>query len=513
MINLFKELATSAAEHGWELLLVGGAVRDHLMGSREFKDLDCEMFGSYTNAELEEWLSTIGEWAMDPNGKFPVYRLQYEGTEIEISIPRKDNWTGVYDHYHGHTPEPDGMLSYAEAALRRDFRFNAASYRYNANEDVLELVDPYDALLSIHHEELDPVDAETFIQDPSRFDRGMQFACRTGFEASGLLSILGYQYREQMAATKTTTRWGEWYKALTKGRYWIELFQYLIDTGMIGLFSALDDLIGCPQEPEHHPEGDAYAHTVLVTQAMSDILDREGIEGDDRIVPMLAAICHDMGKAETTFLGYKDDLDVWHFDRADMTIVGYNTAQRLCRGAEYDQMAGAIVSQGKIRSYGHDQETSAAEGFLDQIGCPKDIKQQVIGLIKTHMRHVSFHTGGNISGATVRRLARDLDACNTGIEAWALVVEADHSGRPPLPGGLPEPAQTILEMAREMGVNEHRPEPIVMGRHLLPRGWTPGRHIGDTLDKLYELQLEGVFDDLNSGLRQLATLEKMGWKA
>ncbi len=86
----------------------------------------------------------------------------------------------------------------------------------------------------------------------------------------------------------------------------------------------------------------------------------------------------------------------------------------------------------------------------------------------------------------------------------ARLVEADASGRPPLPAGMPEEMRQMLEVARRVEADRAAPAPILMGRHLLARGVPPGPAMGRILDEAYEAQLDGAFSDLDGALAWLA---------
>lgn len=175
----------------------------------------------------------------------------------------------------------------------------------------------------------------------------------------------------------------------------------------------LYDLVGVPQSTIHHPEGDAYIHTILVVNAMEDILEREDIRPDSGSGKILlyAALTHDFGKVNTT----------------------------------------QVHEDGRITAYGHAEAgVPLAHAFLTRIGVQEAIIDHVLPLVAEHMAWIGYFTP-EVTRNAVRRLARRLHP--TTIEAWALVVEADISGRPPLPGGLPEKAANMLYLAREMGLN------------------------------------------------------------
>jgi len=84
------------------------------------------------------------------------------------------------------------------------------------------------------------------------------------------------------------------------------------------------------------------------------------------------------------------------------------------------------------------------------------------------------------------------------------LIEADHSGRPPLPVGLPEGAIRIREMAQAEAVH-HGPQPsLILGRHVLPYfEGRPGKHIGEVTAAAYEAQADGAFSNEEEAVRWL----------
>jgi hypothetical protein len=101
----------------------------------------------------------------------------------------------------------------------------------------------------------------------------------------------------------------------------------------------------------------------------------------------------------------------------------------------------------------------------------------------------------------VNRLANRLKPAR--IELLCLLIEADHSGRPPLPKCMPESAKEILELSKRLGVDKDEPEAILKGRHLIARGMTPSKEFGDILKKAYEMQLDGRFNSVEQALELL----------
>ena len=78
------------------------------------------------------------------------------------------------------------------------------------------------------------------------------------------------------------------------------------------------------------------------------------------------------------------------------------------------------------------------------------------------------------------------------------MCESDYSGRPPLPRG--NPVGPWLDVAEAIAVEDSKPKPLLLGRHLLDQGFEPGPIIGTITRAVYEAQLDGEFHDLDVSL-------------
>ena len=215
------------------------------------------------------------------------------------------------------------------------------------------------------------------------------------------------------------------------------------------------------QEPTNHPEGDAFVHTMFVVKAMSKLIRNEDFilyNEDASLALMLSALLHDIGKATTTI----------------------------------------VNKEGKITSYGHDKESAEmASNFMEGIGVPSSIQEKTIPLIREHM---FIATTKKATKRNVRRLSIRLYPAS--IFEWEATCLADLAGRP---GRRGKPKRNkifdaVLEIARNLNIEFDKPEPIVKGRHLIDLGVSPGVEMGEILRALFENQLDGDFDDLESGL-------------
>src|SRR5256714_1660671 len=163
-------LARAVREVGGRALLVGGCVRDALMG-RASKDWDVEVYGIAPDAlrallEHAGLVNAVGE-------AFTVYKL---GNDLDVSLPRRERKMGR--GHRGFVIEGDPQMSIEEAARRRDFTINAIL----ADPLTDEIIDPFDGRADLAHRLLRAVAPDTFIEDSLRVLRAAQFAARFEFD-------------------------------------------------------------------------------------------------------------------------------------------------------------------------------------------------------------------------------------------------------------------------------------------------------------------------------------------
>ena len=435
---------------GFRGRVAGGAVRDTLLGIPA-KDVDIEVYGISYN-RLAEFLSSYGR--IDLVGRsFGVIQFTAPAgaASCHFSIPRRDSKVGA-----GHREflsTFDENITPQEAASRRDFTINALAF------DTLtgELLDFFGGARDLQNRVLRAT-GQAFSEDPLRVLRGMQFACRFDLAldpaTAGMCRSIANQYTT-LARERIAEEFMKWAVASERpGR----IGQYLTETGWMVHFPELERIWGVPQDPEWHPEGDVGVHTMLVVDAAAAIARRDSLEGDDRAVLLFAALAHDFAKADTTQLREKN---------------------------------------GRLRwtAYGHEPAGGPlARSFLERIGIKSAIVDQVVPLVENHLAHssTSTHAADSPTPRSVRRLAMRLAPAS--IAQLMRLIEADASGRPPLPAGLPDAAARIRDMAAAQAVEQAPQPPLILGRHVLPYfGDRPGKHIGEVTRAAYEAQADGVF--------------------
>lgn len=420
---------------------IGGCVRDTVL-LVDPKDIDVEVF----NLDIDSLISVLEEHGkVDVVGKsFGVVKLTTQDNDYDFSLPRKDNKIGA-----GHKDFEvviDQSMTVEEAALRRDFTFNAMSMDVNGR-----IFDPFNGYNDLENRVLRNT-SDQFSEDPLRVLRGFQFAGR--FNLIGELGLLKLcrQIKDQFQHLPKERIWTEFEKWAMKSVNHKAGLDFLVMSHWIDCFPELRDILGVPQELDFHPEGCVYTHTCYVVNAMNDICNREGIDGERKLILILAALCHDLGKAETTI--YRKD---------------------------------------RISAPKHDQVgVKISENFLLSINCPHKVIDQVLPLVREHMCHLN-----GVNAKMINKLSVRLGKAN--IEDLCLLIEADHSGRPPLQKKLPRDAKLLLELARILKVNEKAPPKIVNGKDIIDI-IPPGKDMGQLLDWLYSKQLECKFHNLEDGL-------------
>ena len=290
--EMIGKIAQRAHALGGRALLVGGCVRDEILGIPCY-DIDCEVHG-IEPAQLKELLSEIGE--IDEGGvSYGIFTLK--GTGLDIALPRRETRTGPgHKDFDVHV-EP--MLSPKEAAARRDFTINAIM------RDALtgEYIDPYGGMEDLKHGVLRAVPGGQFEEDPLRVLRGAQFAAR--FHLTPDEETMHMMRRMPVNMLSPGRVHMEMKKALLMAKEPDVFFRVLEQANALEYwFAELAALRKAPQNPVYHSEGDAFEHTMMTLNAAAEMRDSMS----DPFAFMLAALCHDLGKAVST---RKNDKGAW----------------------------------------------------------------------------------------------------------------------------------------------------------------------------------------------------------
>jgi len=451
-----RDLAEALRAEGGRALLVGGCVRDELMG-RETKDWDLEVYG-IEPGRLRQLLDEFGEVNVVGEA-FTVYKL---GAQLDVSIPRRERKTGR--GHRGFVIEGDPSMTVEEATVRRDFTVNAIL------KDPLteEILDPFGGRGDIDRGVLRAVSSKTFAEDSLRVLRAAQFAARFEFGIAPETAELCRQI--DLSDLPPERIWGEIEKLLLRARRPSIGLGWLHVLGVLDqLFPEIKALIDVPQDPEWHPEGDVFIHTRLTVDRARELI--EDLSYPKQVTVMLAALCHDFGKPATT-----------------------EFIDRRTRSREHEE-AGVRPS----------------ESFLDRLKVHTvdgyDVRAQVVALVRDHLKPGEFYKKRDeIGDGAFRRLARKCE-----LDLLYRVAKADSLGRNaewvPREKWYDAVAQDwFIERARELAVESKAPAPLLLGRHLLEMGLEPGPRIGEITKAIYEMQLDGRVSDLDDAKEVAKTI-------
>jgi tRNA nucleotidyltransferase (CCA-adding enzyme) len=204
--KLVTDVAAEVHVAGGRALLVGGCVRDHVL-RLPLKDWDIEVHGMEADA-LEPVLRRTGRVGMVGRA-FQVFKVRRGELEIDVSLPRRDSKQGP--GHRGILAVADPTLDITEAARRRDLTINAIMLDLHTGA----LIDPFGGLEDLRSGLLRPVDATTFLEDPLRALRAVQFAARFGFTATpALTELCRAASLDELPAERVQ---GEWFKLLLRG--------------------------------------------------------------------------------------------------------------------------------------------------------------------------------------------------------------------------------------------------------------------------------------------------------
>ena len=261
-----------------EMYLVGGAVRDHLLGFEQ-QDRDWVVVGATPADLLARGFKPVGN-------DFPVFLHPQTGEEYALARTERKTAKG----YHGFQFQASPDVCLEDDLARRDLTINAMAQAADGS-----LIDPYGGQNDLQQRTLRHV-SPAFVEDPVRILRVARFSARfapLGFTvASETLQLM----RDMVAAGEVDALvpervWQEMVRALAEPAP--ECFiQVLRDCGALAvLFPEINQLFGVPQRADYHPEIDCGIHTLMVL--------RQAVKLSPEPEVRFAALTHDLGKGVT----------------------------------------------------------------------------------------------------------------------------------------------------------------------------------------------------------------------
>ncbi|MEU6644916.1 CCA tRNA nucleotidyltransferase [Saccharomonospora sp. NPDC046836] len=345
---LADELAARFAEAGHRLYLVGGSVRDALLG-RLSPDLDFT-----TDARPDRVQAILSGWAdavWDTGIEFGTVGAAKNGATLEITTFRADSYDRV-----GRRPEVAFGDTIEADLVRRDFTVNAMAIDLSTKK----FIDPHNGLEALARKSLDTpaTPEESFADDPLRMLRAARFVAQLGFEPAPRVVDAMTRMSGEIDRITAERVQAELSKLLLGAlpRRGIEL---MVDTGLAdhvlpevpGMRLAID---------EHHQHKDVYQHSLTVLEQAIDLETRhEPVTGPD-LVLRLAALLHDIGKPGTRKFEQGGGVSFHHHE-----VVGAKMTRKRLRELRYandviNDVSQLVYLHLRFHGYGKGEWTDSA---------------------------------------------------------------------------------------------------------------------------------------------------------
>jgi poly(A) polymerase len=352
-----EELAERFAAAGRRLYLVGGSVRDALLG-RLGNDLDFT-----TDARPQQVLELLEGWAetvWDTGIQFGTLGAYRHGTTVEITTFRADTYNGISRNpevIFGDTIEGD--------LLRRDFTVNAMAIELPQRS----FVDLHDGMAALVDKRLDTpaLPQESFADDPLRMLRAARFISQLGFEPAPRV----VEAMTEMAAELTRITPERVQVELSKllcGQYPRRGVELLVDTGLAD--HVLPEVPAMRLEiDEHHQHKDVYRHSLVVLDQAIDLERAADPEAEPDLVLRLAALLHDIGKPATRRFESGGGVSFHHHE-----VVGAKMTRKRLKALRYSKeiindVSGLVYLHLRFHGYGEGQWTdSAVRRYVNDAG-------------------------------------------------------------------------------------------------------------------------------------------------
>lgn len=434
------ELGTIFSRNGEELALVGGPVRDALLG-QEIHDFDFT-----TSARPDKTYELLQQWSKavwDIGRDFGTIGAARDELVVEITTYR----TEVYDP-HSRKPEVQYGDVLEGDLTRRDFTVNAMAVRFPS----MELVDPRGGLDDLVAGVLrTPAPAmQSFSDDPLRIMRAARFASQLGFDVDedAMTAMIELADRLEIVSVE---RINAELKRLMVGKYPRRGIELLVYTGVMD--KVIPEFVElCETVDEHGRHKDVYEHTLTVLdQAVALETDLEGeVPGPDFVL-RFAALLHDIGKPATR----------------------------------------RFEPNGTVSFHGHDYVGARmTKQLMRRLNFDKQSTKDVARLVELHLR---FHGYGEQAwtDSAVRRYVADAGAllprlnrltradCTTRNRRKAMMLSA----------AMDDLEQRIVKLKEQEAIDAIRPD--LDGAEIMELlGLKPGREVGEARKFLLELRMD-----------------------
>jgi poly(A) polymerase len=431
---LAVELGERFRTAGYQLYLVGGAVRELLLGHppRGEFDFATDARPEVTVRILQDWGT---EWRSVVGARFGTVGAGKGGKRLEITTFRREAYPGDDRH-----PLVTFGERIDEDLARRDFTVNAMAIRLPERE----FVDPHGGVRDLAAKRLDtPLDPEvSFGDDPLRMQRAARFVALLGLAPAPRVVDAMRRMASRLQIVSAERIRDELSRLLEVPKPSIGL-DLIVSTGLAREFIPELPALELEQDPVHHHK-DVLRHTLVVV----DRCPRDADHGDYPVL-RLAALLHDIGKPSTRTFA-EGGVQFYHHE-----VVGARLAAERLRALRY----------------------------------PNDVVADVTTLVELHLRFHSYRDGWTDSA--LRRYVRDAGPL---LDRLNLLVRADCTTRNPFRAKALAALQDDLELriarlAEQENLEQIRP-PLDGHEVMEHLGLRPGPLVGEALDHLLEERLE-----------------------
>lgn len=429
LYTIIEPILAELNKAGIDTYLVGGYIRDLIMNI-EPKDLDVCLVSKFSQEQIKEILEKIPqiEKLTSVHGSFPIWIIEKDNHKYEFAMARKERKIG--NNHQSFECEVNN-ITIEQDLERRDFTMNAIAIN-TANSYI---IDPFNGIKDINDGIIRHI-SSAFEEDVLRVYRAARFSARFNFyiheDTRNYMMLMRHR-----ASEISMERVGIELKKVLEHKHCSQFFSILYTTGWLShAFPELYELVYVPQDSERHPEGSAFIHTLLTIHEAEDPLTR------------VVMLCHDLGKAGTTYFNKKGKLTCPQ--HVDKSVELTDTLLKRIKFADWKT--------------------------IEQIKC----------LVELHMMHI------DITEKSIRKALRKLMHVKLNYDDLVKVFKADLKGRQKAVT-LPDFKEDYAQMLIDTGAMV----PIVTGKKLLEIGVVPGTRMGMMLEKALEWQDRGTLTQEN----------------
>jgi len=457
---------------GEKVFLVGGTIRDYLLYGKinMIRDIDLVVV-DISYADIEKKLQKHGK--TNTVGKsFAVVKFTKNKHTFDISVPRKDVKKNSKSHSHRNfLVESGSHITLKEDLERRDFTCNAIALRLINNE----VFDPFNGIEAIHNKKLVMTGPDTFFDDPLRILRCARFSSVHHFSVEN--NIYSNSKKVTLSDLSMERIQEELLRLLLESeKPSVGLHEYFKLSILEKLFPELYLLTQTIQDSIFHPEKDEFGHhtvwihTLHTVDVSKKLAEKFKLDGENTLALLLSSLLHDIGKSITT---------KWEYKRNRMTITS------LFHDSKGINLANDFLVNLKVETRKH-----------------FPLRKVILSLIKNHHRlYELYKNREKIGFKAISRIVKDLE----GFDFLLVLLDfSDRQSRENNPldfDDLDPVSKWFLKIKEELNISKETVQPLVMGKDLMALGIPSGKKMGEILNTLYELQLDGKFKTKKEGIK------------